>query len=466
MNKRASQIQDQTKAYPLPASGILQRKCACGNHTFAGGECAECGKKGHSLQREPGSWRESGDNISFPDISPIQRKLTIGASDDPLEKEADRVADQVLAAPTNPAVNGVPPRIQRFTAQPAEQTDTAPISVDRVLASSGRPMEPLLRLDMEQSFGYDFSGVRVHSGAPAAQSARDVNAHAYTVGNNIVFGADQFAPETEKGRRLIAHELVHALQQGGPSSPIEDEASNLGSIPGNAESQTYAGSIRDLQKPGQRFRRSAQRISRTARALRRTPIFEPNCDEYDRCKVIEPLRAANQLVDRVLAELPPLASGAVTTGRIVDLLNVHFHDPSNVATRAAVVFSNYQAIKAELNTGIRFVCHPKAEDCTSQDGRVGAFTGDQPGDDIGLCNAYHTADCQEQARMLIHEICHHIPATRLDHAYVHESGYMALPANKATENPDTYAQFAKMVFLGTPACRDCSAEVQLRPGQY
>ena len=67
---------------------------------------------------------------------------------------------------------------------------------------------------MEQRFGYDFSRVRVHSGSEAEQSAREVNARAYTVGHNLVFGPGQFAPETLDGRRLIAHELTHVVQQG------------------------------------------------------------------------------------------------------------------------------------------------------------------------------------------------------------------------------------------------------------
>ena len=132
-----------------------------------------------------------------------------------LEQEADRVADQVMAVPAHIAVNGAPPRIQRFSGQSNGQTETAPASVDHVLASSGRPLEPALRQDMEQRFGHDFSRVRVHSGATAEQSARDVNASAYTVGQNIVFGPAQFAPGTNAGRRLIAHELTHVVQQSG-----------------------------------------------------------------------------------------------------------------------------------------------------------------------------------------------------------------------------------------------------------
>jgi len=72
---------------------------------------------------------------------------------------------------------------------------------------------------MEQRFGYDFSRVRVHSGAAAEQSAQDVNANAYTVGHDVVFGAALFAPGTHAGQRLLAHELTHVVQQGrvGPS---------------------------------------------------------------------------------------------------------------------------------------------------------------------------------------------------------------------------------------------------------
>jgi Domain of unknown function (DUF4157) len=145
----------------------------------------------------------------------LQAKLAIGASNDALEQEADRVADQVLAAPTHSAISGAPPFIQRFTGEPRASASVSPTSVDRVLASSGRPLEPALRNDMEQRFGHDFSRVRVHSGAEATQSARDVNAYAYTVGHNVVFGSGRFAPRTREGQHLIAHELTHVVQQSG-----------------------------------------------------------------------------------------------------------------------------------------------------------------------------------------------------------------------------------------------------------
>lgn len=172
--------------------GFLHRKCACGKHN-AGEQCAACANNKSSLQL----------------------KLAIGASNDPLELEADRVANQVMATPAHSAVNCVPLRIQRYAGQASEGTQNAPTSVERVLASTGKPLDSALRQDMEQRFSHDFSRVRVHLGAAAEQSAQDVNASAYTVGHNIVFGAGQFAPGIQAGRRLLAHELTHVVQQGG-----------------------------------------------------------------------------------------------------------------------------------------------------------------------------------------------------------------------------------------------------------
>jgi hypothetical protein len=167
---------------------LLQRKCACGGPPGPTGECEACRKK------------------------KLQRKFAIGTSSDPLEQEADRVADEVLAS-RNHTASGAPPHIRRLAGQATEQCGRTPTSVDHALASPGRPLDTALRQAMEQRFGHDFSQVRVHSDVAADQSAHDLNAHAYTVGRDIVFGAGRFAPTTHEGRRLIAHELTHVVQQ-------------------------------------------------------------------------------------------------------------------------------------------------------------------------------------------------------------------------------------------------------------
>ena len=195
-DSRPEMEQQQGLLSLMAGSPRLQRKCACGAPSAAGGSCAACEEKA---------------TAASPQV--LQKKLAIGAADDPLERDADRVADQVMAASAHSQVCGGPVRIQRFTGQGGGQMDMAPASVERVLASSGRPLEPALRKDMEQRFGHDFSKVQVHSDAAAGRSAQEVYARAYTVGQDIVFGAGHFTPTTREGQWLLAHELAHVVQQ-------------------------------------------------------------------------------------------------------------------------------------------------------------------------------------------------------------------------------------------------------------
>ncbi len=195
------QIVSATVSQPALPSGVLRRKCACGNHTVAGAQCGECRK--NELQRRAADSNAAVDQV--PDIvydvlrspgqpldnetraffeprfsrdlgqrepklmpKPAQSGLRVGSVDDPLEREADHIAAGVLT---------------RYVDQPAARV------------------------------GYDFSQVRVHADSKAADSARAVGALAYTVGRDVVFGAGQYAPQTSEGRRLLAHELAHTVQQ-------------------------------------------------------------------------------------------------------------------------------------------------------------------------------------------------------------------------------------------------------------
>lgn len=92
-------------------------------------------------------------------------------------------------------------------------------AVQRLLRSSGEPLDPVTRAFMEPRFGRDFSGVRVHRGPEAERSAEALSARAFTTGHDIAFGAARFQPATSDGRRLIAHELAHVVQQSGNRGP-------------------------------------------------------------------------------------------------------------------------------------------------------------------------------------------------------------------------------------------------------
>lgn len=179
--KAAAHVEKPAAAKPAasPSRGILQRQCACGQHASGGGECETCRKKQQteSLRRVPDSYSTTGQ--------------------------------------------AVPP------------------IVNDVLRLPGQPLNSAAQAEMQPHFGHDFSEVRVHTSAKAAESARAVGALAYTVGTNIVFGAGQYAPETGTGRALLAHELAHVFQQGAiagqtdslvigsPTDPAEQEADQV-----------------------------------------------------------------------------------------------------------------------------------------------------------------------------------------------------------------------------------------------
>jgi hypothetical protein len=174
------------------------------------------------------------DSRPIPSIHlPLQRKLAIGAVNDPLELQADAMADRVMKASALSSSTPILQRkcscggsdeecdsckanrgsaLQRKSATP-EATSVAPPIVHDVLHSSGQPLDSATRSLMSPRFGADVSNVRVHTGARAAESASALNALAYTVGRDVVFGANQYQPGTREGQRLLAHELAHVIQQ-------------------------------------------------------------------------------------------------------------------------------------------------------------------------------------------------------------------------------------------------------------
>jgi hypothetical protein len=217
---------------------------------------------GHDFSRIP---------IHPPTAGAIQTKLAINKPGDQYEQEADHISEQVMRKPEPQLQRACPcgggcPKCQ--TEQPGREheslqtkrvqaSDTgqiaAPPIVHEVLRSPGQPLDPATRAFMEPRFGHDFSRVRVHSGAAAEQSAQDVNAHAYTVGQNMVFGAGRFAPGTREGRRLIAHELTHVAQQNVgmtvvQRAPADDTRSSRDESTARHRGQLMAKRIRNHGK--------------------------------------------------------------------------------------------------------------------------------------------------------------------------------------------------------------------------
>ncbi len=182
------------------SSALLQRQCDCGQHTTAGGECEECKKKKGMLQRQ--------------------------------------------------ATNGAEPR-------------SVPPIVHEVLRSPGQALDRSTRGFLEPRFGRDFSQVRVHTDARASESARAVAAAAYTVGNNIVFGAGRYAPHSNTGMRLMAHELTHVLQQSGSNGTFQGKL--LMNTPGDGfeqEADASASAVMESRAPALRLSNPQSMLSR------------------------------------------------------------------------------------------------------------------------------------------------------------------------------------------------------------
>lgn len=170
----------------------------------------------------------------------LQTKLRIGQPNDIYEQEADRVAEQVMRMPEPQAVSSGTLSIQRtcprceeekLRRQPVEEEEeeellqTKEISGQNgettldlesrinAIRGGGQPLAESERSFFEPRFGYDFSQVRVHTGAEAAEAARVMKARAFTMGNDVTFGEDQYSPQTDFGKKLLAHELTHVVQQ-------------------------------------------------------------------------------------------------------------------------------------------------------------------------------------------------------------------------------------------------------------
>ena len=166
----------------------------------------------------------------IPFMPIVQAKLRIGAPSDQYEREAERVAGEVMhmaKSPVGPDALPVTPVGQRESNGSSSHGEAPPVVRD-VLSSPGRQLDSNARDYMEQRLACDFSRVRVHTDGQAAASARALHARAYTVGHDVVFGQGQYAPTTKSGKHLLAHEMTHVLQQENSAPSIMKLGLDLG----------------------------------------------------------------------------------------------------------------------------------------------------------------------------------------------------------------------------------------------
>ena len=173
---------------------------------------------------------EAGDGMACLQRLPIQRKLLVGGADDPLETEADAMADKVMRMPETSFIQRkcahceeedrsiqrrpLPSFIQKKGSESGSVADDEVSNAIQSTRGGGNALPEGTRDFMEHRFGTGFSSVHVHTGEQAAQLSDRLNARAFTIGNDIYFNRGMYDPGSDAGKQLMAHELTHVVQQG------------------------------------------------------------------------------------------------------------------------------------------------------------------------------------------------------------------------------------------------------------
>jgi Domain of unknown function (DUF4157)/Lysine-specific metallo-endopeptidase len=394
-------------------TALLQRQCACGAHA-GGGECDECKKKKGLLAR-----KASGGGA--------------------LAVQQDEVAD--------------------------------------ALASPGQPLDRDTRAFMESRFQHDFSGVRVHTDARAAGSARALQARAWTLGRDVAFSTGAYAPGTTAGRRLLAHELAHVVQQDRAARPSPDAALEV-SEPGDAserEADAAAARVAEGTPVAVRTHAEPDVIHRDdddtwkyvvgglagaaaigffiwlasrkgAEDIDNPPVCGPRQDEKTRPAIAGALQWAKTALDRVRAFRAKPAEAAHAFVRDAFMRRFRSAD-APVAEKVERVINLVHAAIGKLGTPeMPIVCHTAKTDPSCK--VFAAFvTSQRKG--MTFCADFFKQDDVNNKVAVIHELTHTLVggANIDDRAYKGERlfGGGAEPTRLTTEaaltNAESYAEF-------------------------
>lgn len=371
---------------------LLQRKCACGGTPGPTGECAECRKKRLGLQR----------------------------------KESALV----------PAV--------------------APPIVHEVLRRPGRPLEPETRGFMENRFGHDFSQVRVHADAEAAESARSVGALAYTVGSHVAFDQGRYAPGSGEGKELLAHELAHVVQQGAsaaaPASgglPISPAGDAL-----EAQADSAAAAALQGQSPGHG---STSRLS-----LQRAPAQTRGCNDENKAALLEAHRWGFEMVRQAAFAMTERPSGQELSEPVRIMAQRWFkldwpaEDPGMLGLWNHVFLAIGSLVEQADATKYR---------CGSVFDKLAIAW---PGGRIAVYPPFWTLDPDQRAATLVHEWGHRWGRgmRRIFESYCGHDKFAAFPPEKLVQMPDAYMGFIYELAEGRelPATGLCEYGSPAAPG--
>jgi hypothetical protein len=336
-------------------------------------------------------------------------------------------------------------RLQR-KARNASDPKEIPSIVHDVLRSPAQGLDPATQAFFTPRFGYDFSQVRVHTDARAAASAQAVNADAYTVGRDIVFGSGLYSPTSADGRRLLAHELTHVVQQGHTLT-----ASGIGAVDAPEEREADAAAHSLLNGSTGPVVLEGSPLLRRAPAKENTPPGQrPACDpQTQRPKINEAISTANKwLAYDIIPGLEwfirfvPSLSGTDAQKFRADIraaLKRHFSIVDPASEDAKQLLANLKAISA----GMQSV--PTA--CGGKCGVLRAFYLDGT---ITFCESFfNDPDPNRRASTAVHESAHAFASKTpgdtktlaTDEAYIGQRAYSTLSTSQSLGNADSYASF-------------------------
>ena len=397
--------------------------------------------------RKPAPDQRSLLTIGGPNYAPhlIQPKLKVSEPHDKFEREADRMADEVMRVPDSRVggtgsskKKGSAPlshlsanssSVQRMCSECDEelrrqtgtvshvQTKRDPTKtpqIERVVESQvselnggGEPLPHSVRTFFEPRFGCDLSAVRVHVGQSAAQAAHALGARAFTVGNNIAFESGQYSPGSTSGKKLIAHELTHVVQQGATPSTTSNKSKSTPTL---------------------------QRFS------------EPDCKKVckQECSVLaEDFKRAKTFIDRAIAEMSKkdLSGQTRTALRWLfylenDSKNTHILNILKVMREALVRNDKNTDVKCEPDCETDFVATPQQ----ITPGVLQQCTAEIPCT-IHLCPPHFDLGPSERAISLLHEAGH--LAGLSGETYVSEADFRFLSQESALVNAEHFAMFIR-----------------------
>lgn len=370
----------------------------------------------------------------------IQPQLRTSDHSHPYEQEADRLAEQVMRTSLNEedvlSVSSLNEekvsrkchscqdeeerkiKISRKLSSPTTDINGFDMSQDTVkdidsMRGRGSPLDSSTLEVMGSRFGFDFSNVRVHTDESAARSANTLNARAYTIDNNIMFGEGQYAPSTTQGRKLLAHELTHVIQN---SSETDVRMDNI-------------------------YRQDDGGVSAGGGAAGTPPTVDCNTAKISQISSALPIAIA--MVNKAISVL-----GTTITTEVSALMIKYFRD-SNVSTQLHAL-EGYNSLLNGITSSFNLECEePGSFLFDFVCGGTYAYVWGVPWTNVHLCPGAFGRSATDLAETITHESSHKFSGTD-DKAYCWGGCPSSLSRWDAYDNADSYSKFAWEVYTTLP----------------